>query len=113
MPQLSVIAFNRVGLALVIHRGVLAPPAQFAIRVEGITEVAFGVRRRVNDRLHYCWRSLLTNLVRDDAACRAVNEGNDECWLFLVPMKVNSSSISKVLTCPGTGGASLLARNFV
>jgi hypothetical protein len=56
---------------------------------------------------------MLADRVRDDAAREPVNESDDECWLFLVPTKVNSSSISKVLTFPGAGGASFFARSFV
>jgi hypothetical protein len=36
--------------------------------------------------------------VRDDAARPLVNDGNDKRGLFFAPMKVNSASISKVLT---------------
>lgn len=113
MPQLGVIAFDRICLTLVVHRLVRSPPAQFAIRVEGITEVAFSVWGSVNDRLHHFRRPLFADRVRDDAARLPVNESDDECWLFLVPTKVNNSSISKVLTVLGIGSASLFARSFV
>lgn len=77
------------------------PPAQLSIDVEGTTEVVLSVKRAINDRLHYFWRVVLADRVRDDAPRLAVNEGDDECWLFLALMKVNNSSISKVLTVSG------------
>jgi len=56
-------------------------------------------------------RAVLTNFVRDDCSRLSVNERDDKGWLFLVPIKVNSSSISKVLTLPGTGRVSFCARS--
>lgn len=87
------------------------PPAQLSIGVEGITEVACGVWGSVNDGLHYFRRSVLADRVRDDAPSLPINEGDDKDWLFLVPMKVNNSSISRVETLPGTGRASFRVRS--
>jgi hypothetical protein len=41
---------------------------------------------------------VLADRVRDDCPRLSVNKSDDKDWLFLVPMKLNSSSISKVET---------------
>ena len=75
---------------------VLALPAQLAVRVEGIGEVARGVRRGVDDGLHNFRRPLLADRVRDDSARLPFDEGDDIRGLFLAPTKVNNSSTSSV-----------------
>ncbi len=63
------------------------------------------VRCSINDGLHHFWRAVLADRVRDNAARFSVNERDDKDGLFLVPTKVNSSSISSVWGLFGTGAA--------
>ena len=52
VTQVGVRALDRVGLRLVVHRGVVTPPAQFPVRVEGVGVITRGVRRGINYGLH-------------------------------------------------------------
>ena len=72
--------------------------------------MTFSRRCSINDRLHYLRCAVLADRVRDDCPRLSVNKSDDKDWLFLVPMKLNSSSISKVETLPGTGSANFRAR---
>ena len=69
------------------------------------------VRGSVYDLLHHFRRALPTDRVRDDAAGRPVNDGDNKCALFFAPTKVNSSSISSVAEVPGTGAGDFFIRN--
>jgi hypothetical protein len=61
-------------------------------------------RRAVDDRLHHLRRAFLADRVRDDATRLPLDESDDIGGLFLVPTKVNNSSISSV---PAVCGARL------
>lgn len=104
VPQVSIRALNRVGLALVIHHLMSAPPAEFFVSVEGIREVVGGVRCIVNDRLHHFWCAMKAYVPRDDATCVTIYDGDDVGGRFFEPTKVNSSSISSTSGL-ATGGA--------
>lgn len=51
MPQVGVDGLDRVGLTLVVHAPVLAPPTQLAVSVEGVQVVTPGVGSGFYDRL--------------------------------------------------------------
>jgi len=73
-----------------------APPTKFAVRVESVAKVVSGVRRSINDRLHDLWRARLADCPRHNATSRTIYDSDDVSLRFFEPMKVNSSSISKV-----------------
>lgn len=107
MAQVGVDSLDRVGLALVIHARMRAPPAQLAVGVEGVRVIAPSVRRSVNDRLHHFRGARLADRPRDDAARRPLDDGDDVGSRFFEPTKVNNSSISSVsgavTTCSAAG----------
>jgi len=105
MSQFSVITFHRVGLRLVVHALMRAPPAQLAVGVKGVGEVTLRGRRTVDNSLHHLRRAFLADRVRDDAARLPLDESDDIGGLFLVPTKVNNSSISSVPAVCGAGSA--------
>lgn len=105
MAQLRVVSFHRVRLRFVVHARMLTPPAEFSIGEKGIRKVMCSMWRSINDGLHHFWRAVLADRVRDNAARLSVNERDDKRWLFLVPTKVNNSSISRVWELFGTGAA--------
>ena len=51
-----------------------APPTQLFVSVEGIREVARGMRSGIHNRLHQLRRALETNSMRDNAARRPIHD---------------------------------------
>jgi len=110
MSQLGVVAFNRVGVGFTFRNfisTIVIPQA--VISLKGITEILFGLGRTVNHLLNILLHSLPDHFAAQIAARLAVYDRNDVDPVFLLPIKVNSSSISAVLTSFGTGVSGRLA----
>jgi hypothetical protein len=82
MPPVGVDGLDRVGLRLVAHRSVRAPPAQLAVRVEGVRVVASSVRRDIDHSLHQFRRPRLADRLRDDAARGVLDDVDDVSRAF-------------------------------
>lgn len=91
MPELRVVAFDRVSLALVIHRLMLAPVAEFAAGVEGVREVAARAGRGVNDSLHHFRRAPLADRVRGDTPGRSFDDRDDKYVEDFLPIDEKAS----------------------
>ncbi len=107
MTQFSVHPFDRVSLALVVHRSVLAPVTQLAVDERRIGEVARRMWRAVDDALQNFGRALPDHVVRDDAPSRAIYRRDDIGLRFFEPTKVNNSSSS---TISGAGNGPLAGK---
>jgi len=83
MTQFSVHPFDRISLALVVHRSVFAPVIQLAVDERRIGEVARRVRRAVDDALQDFGRALPHHVIGDDATGGAIYRRDDIGWLFL------------------------------
>ena len=106
MAQFSIIPFNRVGIGFALGDFVDDPVIPKAIiGIEGITVVPLGLRGFIDHLLDLFLGSLPDDFEAQKAASQAIYDGDDEDFVFLSPMKVNSSSISASLTSLGTGGS--------
>ena len=94
MAQVSIDGFDRVGLALVVHRGVSTPVTQLAVHQRGVGEVTLSVWRAVNHTLQDFGRALPDYVVRDDASSGSIYRRDDVGLRFFEPTKVNNSSSS-------------------
>lgn len=95
MTQLSVIAFDRVGIGFALGdfiRTTVIPQA--GISTKGIAIVAPGFGRFVHHLLNGYLGSLPDDPKAQVAASEPVHQGYDEDSVFLSPIKVNNSSIS-------------------
>jgi hypothetical protein len=94
MAQISVGAFDRVGLRLVPHHGVLSPVTDIAVSRESVREIMCSFGRTINQSLHDLRGALPDHLMRDDAARGTIYRRDDVGLRFFEPMKVNTSSSS-------------------
>lgn len=110
VSQLGVISFNRVdvGFSFRNFMSTIVIP-QAVICIKGITEILFGLGRPINHLLNILLRSLPDNFAAQITARLAVYDRNDVDPVYLLPIKVNSSSISAVLTSFSTGVSDKLA----
>lgn len=106
MAQLSIPAFNRVGVGFALRNFIDAPviPQAF-VGSKGVTVVALGLGSLIHHLLDHLLGSFPDDFAAQKAAGEAVYDGDDEDLLFLSPMKVNNSSISASLTWLGSGGS--------
>jgi len=110
VTQLSVVSFNRVGVGFSFRNfipAIVIPQAIIGIKC--IAEILFGLGRTVNHLLNILLSALPDNFVAQIAACLPVYDRDDVDPVFLLPIKVNNSSISAVLTSSGTGVSGKLA----
>jgi len=78
---------------------------QRAIGAELVTEVKVGLRTAIQQGLYDRFSAFPHNIPADDAACGAVYSGQDVDFVFLSPIKVNSSSNSTMFGfLSGRGG---------
>jgi hypothetical protein len=110
MPQLGVIAFHRVRIGLPFRNfvsAVVIPQAIIGIKCITVILLGFG---RIIDHLLNDWLSAFPDYFHAQITARLpVYDRQDINPVFLLPMNVNNSSISAVLTSSGTGNAGKLA----
>ena len=108
MPQLSIVAFNAVGLALVAQ-GPMATGIvdQGMVGVEIVTVVLSSLGAAVEHGLQLGVLALPDDIPTHDTAGRAVYGGEEVDASFFSPMKVNNSSNSTVsgAATVGAGGS--------
>ena len=110
VAQFGIIAFHRIGIGLAVRNFVPAQVIpQAVISIECVRVIFFGLGRIVNQLLNG-WLSALPNHFIAQVTTRLpVYDRDDVDPVFLLPIKVNNSSISAVLTSLGTGTSGKLA----
>lgn len=110
VAQLGVISFHRVGIGFAFRNFISAQVIpQAVISIKGVTVILLGLGRIVYQLLKG-WQSALPNhFTTQITACLPIYEREDVDPVFLLPIKVNNSSISAVLTSLGTGASGKLA----
>jgi len=106
MAQLSIIAFDRVGLVFPLGdfiRTLVVPQA--IIGIKGVAVIALGFGSLIHQLLDGFLSALPNHSKAQVAAGEAIYDGDDEDLFFFSPMKLNNSSISASLTSAGTGGS--------
>ena len=104
VAQLSVVSFHRVGVRFTFRNfipAIVIPQALIGIKC--IAEILFGLGCSVNHLLNILLGAFPDYFATQIAARLAVYDRDDVDPIFLLPIKVNSSSISTVLTSLGTG----------
>lgn len=110
MSQLGIVTFDRVGVSFAFRNFISAeviPQAIIGIECVAVILLGFGglIYHFLND-----WLSTLPdNFPAQITARLPVYDRDDVDPVFLLPIKVNISSISAVLTCFGTGTSGMLA----
>ena len=104
MAQLGIVSFHRVGIGFAFRNFISAPVIpQAVIGIECVTEILLGFRRIVYHLLNG-WLSAFPNDFPAQITARLpVYEGEDVDPVFLLPIKVNNSSVSAVLSFLSTG----------
>jgi len=99
VSQLGIVSFDRVGIGFAFRNFISARVIpQAVIGIEGITKVLLSLGRIVYHLLNG-WLSALPYYFPTQIATRLpIYDGQDVDPVFLLPMKVNNSSISTVLT---------------
>lgn len=110
MTQFGVVSFHRVSIGFAFRDFISAPVIpQAVISIKGVTEVLLGLGRIVYHLLNG-WLSAFPNHFPTQITARLpVYERQDVDPVFLLPIKVNNSSISAVSTSLGTGASGKLA----
>ena len=110
VAQLGVIAFHRVGIGFAFRNFISAQVIpQAVISIECVGVILFGLGRIVYHLLNG-WLSALPDHFPAQITTRLpVYDRDDVDPVFLLPIKVNNSSISAVLTSLGTGASGKLA----
>jgi hypothetical protein len=110
VTQLGVVSFHRVGIGFAFRNLISTPVIpQTLIGIKGVTVILFGLRRIVNHLLNSWLSALPDDFPAQITARLAVYDRDDVDPVFLLPIKVNNSSISAVLTSLGTGTSDKLA----
>ena len=94
MAQVGIDGFDRVGLALVVHRGMLSPITQLAVDERGVGEVPLSMWRTVNHTLQDFGCAFPHHVISDDTARGSIYGRDDVSLRFFEPTKVNNSSSS-------------------
>ena len=106
VAKLGIVGLNRIGLAFVRHHPVLSGVViQAGVKGKGITEEETGLRRLVHHFLHQVFAALWLNRPIHNAVGFSVYVREDEDLVFFSPMKVKTSSISRMSTVSGCGAA--------
>ena len=110
VTQLGVVSFHRIGIGFAFRNFISTQVIpQAVIGIECITEVLLGLWCSVYNLLNV-WLSALPNHFPTQIATRLpIDDGQDVDPVFLLPIKVNNSSISAVLTSWGSGASGKLA----
>ena len=110
VAQLGVAGFHRVGIGFAFRDFISAQVIpQVIISIKGIAVIQLGFRSFVYHLLNG-WLCALPDYFPAQIATRLpVYDRDDVDPVFLLPIKVNNSSISAVLTASGTGAAGKLA----
>lgn len=110
VAQFGIIAFHRIGIGLAIRNFVSAQVIpQAVISIKGITVILLGLGRIVYQLLNGWLSALPDHFVAQVTTRLPVYDRDDVDPVFLLPIKVNNSSISAVLTSLGTGTSGKLA----
>lgn len=110
VAQLGVVSFHRVSIGFAFRNFISAPVIpQTVVGIQGITEVLLGFGCIVYHLLNGWLRTLPNHFPTQITARLPIYEGQDVDLVFLLPIKVNNSSISAVLTSLGTGASGKLA----
>ena len=110
VAQLGVVAFHRIGIGFAFRNFISAKVIpQAVICIKCVTVILLGLGRIVYQLLNG-WQSALPNhFTTQITACLPIYEREDVDPVFLLPIKVNNSSISAILTSLGTGASGKLA----
>ena len=110
MAQLSVVRFNRVGVGFAFRDFISTEVIpQASIGIKGIAVILLGLLRIVHHLLNGWLSALPDHFPAQITARLPIHDGQDVDPVFLLPIKVKSSSISAVLTSLGTGASGKLA----
>jgi len=110
VSQLSIVPFHRVGIGFACRNFIATQVIpQAVIGIKGVTEVMLGLRRIVYHLLNGRLSALPDDFPTQITARLPIYYREDVDPVFLLPIKVNNSSISAVLTSLGTGAAGKLA----
>jgi len=110
VAQLGVVSFHRIGIGFAFGNFISAKVIpQAVIRIKCVTVILLGLGRIVYHSLD-SWLSALPHHFPAQITARLpVYDRQDVDLVFLLPIKVNNSSISAVLTSLGTGASGRLA----
>jgi hypothetical protein len=110
MAQLGVACFHRVGIGFAFRNFISAQVIpQAVISIKSIAEILLGLGRIVYHRLNSWLSALPDDFPAQITARLPVYDREDVDPVFLLPIKVNNSSISAVFTSLGTGTSGKLA----
>jgi hypothetical protein len=110
VAQLGVIPFHRVSIGFAFRNFISAQVIpQAVISIKGVTVILLGLGRIVYQLLNGWLSALPNHFASQITACLPIYEREDVDPVFLLPIKVNNSSISAVLTSLGTGASGKLA----
>ena len=110
MTQLSIVAFDREGVGFALRDFISAPVVpKTIIGIECVTVILLGLGRIVYHILDGWLSALPNHFPAQITAGLPVYKRQDVDPVFLLPIKVNNSSISAVLTSLGTGTSAMLA----
>jgi hypothetical protein len=110
VAQFSIVSFRRVGVGFAFRNFISAVVIpQTLIGIKGITEILFGLLRIVHQLLNGWLSALPDHFPTQITARLPIYDRDDVDPVFLLPIKVNNSSISAVLTSLGTGASGKLA----
>ena len=110
VSQLGVVTFHRIGIGFTFGNfitTIVIPQA--IVSIKSIAEILFGLWCFVDHPLNILLCALPDHFATQVAACLAVYDRDDVNPVFSLPIKVNNSSISAVLTSLGTGASGKLA----
>ncbi len=110
MPQFGVVRFHREGVGLAFRDGVptIVIP-QAIISIKGVRVILLGFGRIIHQALDLFLRAFPHHFPAQITAGLPIYEREDVDPVFLLPMKVNNSSISATWTSVGTGASGKLA----
>jgi len=110
MSQLGIITFDRVGIGFPFRHFISAEVVpQAVIGIKGIAVIAFRLRSFIHHLLDRLLSAFPDHFPAQITARSPVYEREDVDPVFLLPIKVNSSSISASFTSSGKGASGKLA----
>ena len=99
VAQLGVVSFHRIGIGFACRNFISTPVIpQAVIGIECVTKVLLSLGRIVYHLLNVRLSALPNHFPTQIAARLPIYNGQDVDPVFLLPIKVNNSSISAVLT---------------
>ena len=110
MPQFGVVCFYRIGVRFPCRDFISAEVIpQLIVDLKCVTVILLGLGRFVHHRLNVLECAFPDHFTAQITAGLPVYNRDDVDPVFLLPMKVNSSSISAAFTSLGTGVSGKLA----